>query len=119
MNGFEQIEINKKISVKEWPKTLLYKWAFPGFFFVSFVFSQHSDNHRMIDFYHKWKKHNWNLGMVGALLYFFEWVDPRLFNFIFVFSIQLTVNKCSLKKFANDWIQTDDLGPQLLLCHTV
>ena len=31
---------------------------------------------------------------------------PCLFFFIFVFSIQLTVSKCSIQKFTDDWIQT-------------
>ena len=33
---------------------------------------------------------------------------PGSFFFIFVFSIQLTVNKCSIN-FADDWIRTADL----------
>ena len=44
-----------------------------------------------------------------------------LFFFIFVFSIQLTVNKCSIN-FADDWIRTADLWyrkrPLYQLSHT-
>ena len=36
---------------------------------------------------------------------------PAPFFFIFVFSIQLTVNKCSIN-FADDWIRTADLWYQ-------
>ena len=34
---------------------------------------------------------------------------PASFSFIFVFSIQLTVNKCSIKTFADDLIRTADI----------
>ena len=37
-----------------------------------------------------------------------KWAIPGLFFFIFVFSIQLTVNKCSIN-FADDWSRTADL----------
>ena len=40
---------------------------------------------------------------------FFKWAIPGLFLFIFVFSIQLTLNKCSIN-FADDWIRTADSG---------
>ena len=39
---------------------------------------------------------------------FFKWATPGLFCFIFVFSLQLTVNKCTYK-FVDGWIQTADL----------
>ena len=42
---------------------------------------------------------------------FFKWAVPGLFFFIFVFSIQLTVNKCSIK-FPDDWIRTSDFWYQ-------
>ena len=46
---------------------------------------------------------------------------PASFFFIFVFSIQLTVNKCSIN-FADDWIRTADLWyrkrPLYQLSHT-
>ena len=40
--------------------------------------------------------------------YFLKCAIPGHFSFIFVFSLQLTVNKCSIK-FSDDWIQTVDL----------
>ena len=44
-----------------------------------------------------------------TILYFFKkWAIPGLFFIIFVFSIQLTVNKYSIN-FANGWIRTADL----------
>ena len=46
---------------------------------------------------------------------------PATFFFIFVFSIQLTVSKCSIN-FADDWIRTADLWywkrPRYQLSHT-
>ena len=39
---------------------------------------------------------------------FQKWAIPGLFFFIFVVSIQLTVNKCSIN-FADHWIRTADL----------
>ena len=39
----------------------------------------------------------------------FKCVIYGLFFFIFVFSIQMTVNKCSISKFADDRIRTVDL----------
>ena len=39
---------------------------------------------------------------------FLKCAIPGHFSFIFVFSLQLTVNKCSIK-FSDDWIQTVDL----------
>ena len=39
---------------------------------------------------------------------FFKWAISGLFFFILVFSIQLTVNKSSIK-FADGWIRTADL----------
>ena len=56
---------------------------------------------------------------VSSFIFFKKWAILGLF-FIFVFTIQFTVNKCSIK-FANDWIRTADLWywKQLLyqLCH--
>ena len=37
-----------------------------------------------------------------------KWTIPGLFLFIFVFSIQLIINKCSIN-FADDWSRTADL----------
>ena len=37
------------------------------------------------------------------------WVIPSLFFLIFVFSLQLTVNKCSVIKFPDDRTRTTDL----------
>ena len=45
----------------------------------------------------------------NKLFSFQKWAIPGLFFFIFVFSIQLTANKCSILKFANDWIRTTGL----------
>ena len=48
----------------------------------------------------------------GAIeqIFFFKkkWAIPGLFLFIFVFSIQLIINKCSIN-FADDWSRTADL----------
>ena len=73
---------------------------------------------------YKLKKYTWagirtkGRRMVGAENSARLWRPPRklsffyikcaIFFFIFVFSIQLTVNKCSIN-FANDWIWTADL----------
>ena len=55
------------------------------------------------------------------LIIFLKWAIPGLFFFIFVFSIQLTVNKCSIN-FADDWIRTANLWyrkrPLYQLSHT-
>ena len=42
-------------------------------------------------------------------LCFFNWPFLASFFFIFVFSLGLTVNECSILKLANDWIRTADL----------
>ena len=44
----------------------------------------------------------------GANLHFLNGPFPASVFFIFVFSIQLTANKCSIN-FADDWIRTADL----------
>ena len=43
-----------------------------------------------------------------AMLTFVYDITSKFF-FIFVFSIQLTLNNCSVYKFADDWIRTADL----------
>ena len=49
----------------------------------------------------------WGVG-IGLTCTYKKWAIPGLFFSIFVFSIQLTVNKCSIN-FADDWIRTVDL----------
>ena len=51
------------------------------------------------------------------MLLFKEWAILCLFFLYFVFSIQLTVNKCSIKEFDNDCIWTMDHWFQKLLLH--
>ena len=59
--------------------------------------------------------------LLRKLFFFKNGPFPASFIFIFVFSIQLTVNKCSIN-FADDWIQTADLWhwkrPLYQLSHT-
>ena len=47
-------------------------------------------------------------GIVDRLIFEKKWAIPGLFLFIFVFSIQLIINKCSIN-FADDWSRTADL----------
>ena len=58
---------------------------------------------------------------MGDKFFFKNGPFPASFFFVFVFSIQLTVNKCSIY-FANDWIRTADLWyrkrPLYQLSHT-
>ena len=44
-----------------------------------------------------------------AHLFLWKWDIPSLFFFVFVFSIQLTENKCFIYKFAYNLIRTADL----------
>ena len=52
----------------------------------------------------------------NMMVIIFKWAIHDLSFFIFVFSIQLKVNKCSLK-FADDWIRTSEFWcSKWLLC---
>ena len=52
----------------------------------------------------KSKCHRTKIEHFESIKRFFKCPIPSLFFFIFVFSIQLTFNKCSIWQFANDWI---------------
>ena len=46
-----------------------------------------------------------------------KWAIPGLVSLFLSFLLQVTINKCSIQKFANDWIWTADLWPLYQLSH--